>query len=65
VPDNRGRNGHFPRIIPELEIALLHTFPQPLLDAKIRLELGFAPRLSFPDTVDGLRRWYRFMGLAR
>jgi nucleoside-diphosphate-sugar epimerase len=65
VPDNRGRNGHFPRIIPELEIALLHTFPQPLLDSKIRLELGFAPRLSFPDTVDGLRRWYRFMGLAR
>ncbi len=58
-------NGHSQQIVPELEIALLHTFPQPIADAKIRHELGFAPRLSFAETLDGLRRWYRFMGLVR
>lgn len=65
VPRNRGNNGHSPGIIPELQIALLHTFPQPIADSKIRNELGFAPRLSFTETLDGLRRWYRFMGLVR
>ncbi len=65
VRGNRGSNGHSPQIVPELEIALLHTFPQPVVDSKIRHELGFAPRFSFPETLDGLRRWYRFMGLAR
>jgi 2-alkyl-3-oxoalkanoate reductase len=65
VPANRGNNGHSPRIIPELQIALLHTFPQPIADTKIRHELGFAPRFSFTETLDGLRRWYRFMGLMR
>jgi nucleoside-diphosphate-sugar epimerase len=63
VPLNR--NGHLPQIVPELEIAVLHTFPQPVVDSKIRRELGFAPRLSFGETMDGLRRWYRFMGLVR
>lgn len=65
VPGNRRSNGHSPQIVPELEIALLHTFPQPVADFKIRHELGFAPRLSFSETLDGLRRWYRFMGLVR
>jgi nucleoside-diphosphate-sugar epimerase len=65
VPGNRGNNGHSLQIVPELEIALLHTFPQPVVDSKIRHELGFAPRLSFRETLDGLRRWYRFIGLAR
>jgi len=65
APGNRGSNGHSPKIVPELEIALLHTFPQPVADSKIRHELGFAPRLSFAETLDGLRRWYRFMGLVR
>ncbi len=65
VPRHLGNNGNSPQIVPELEIALLHTFPQPVLDSKIRHELGFAPRLSFRETLDGLRRWYRFMGLVR
>lgn len=65
APGNRGSNGNSPKIVPELNIALLHTFPQPVSDSKIRHELGFAPRLSFNDTLDGLRRWYRFMGLVR
>jgi 2-alkyl-3-oxoalkanoate reductase len=53
-----------PAITPDLGIALLHTYPQPLIDAKIRTELGFAPRLSLVQTLEGLRRWYRFMGLV-
>lgn len=65
VPGNHGSNANSPQIVPELEIALLHTFPQPIADSKIRHELGFAPRLSFSETLDGLRRWYRFMGLMR
>ena len=65
IAGNRGRNGDSPRIVPELDIAMLQTFPQPVADSKIRQELGFAPRLSFAETLDGLRRWYRFMGLVR
>ena len=61
----RAGNGDSPHIVPELDIAMLHTFPQPVADSKIRRELGFAPRLSFAETLDGLRRWYRFMGLVR
>jgi nucleoside-diphosphate-sugar epimerase len=65
VPQNGAGNGQSPQmIVPELEIALLHTFPQPIADSKIRNELGFAPRFSFNETLDGLRRWYRFMGLV-
>ena len=60
-----GVGRHSPPIAPELAIALLHTYPQPIVDAKIRKELGFAPRLSEEQTVESLRRWYRFMGLAR
>ena len=52
-------------ITPDLGIALLHTYPQPIVDAKIRKDLGFAPRLSLPQTLEGLGRWYRFMGLVR
>ena len=37
-----------PPIAPELSIALLHTYPQPLVDAKIRNELGFTPHLLLP-----------------
>jgi 2-alkyl-3-oxoalkanoate reductase len=65
APGKRGSNGDLPHIVPELVIAMLHTFPQPVADAKIRRDLGFAPRLSFAETIDGLRRWYRFMGLVR
>jgi nucleoside-diphosphate-sugar epimerase len=52
-------------ITPELGVALLHTYPQPLVDAKIRAELGFTSRLSVAKTLEGLGRWYRFMGLVR
>lgn len=52
-------------ITPDLGIALLHTYPQPIIDKKIRAELGFVPRLSLPQTLEGLQRWYRFMGLVR
>jgi hypothetical protein len=62
---NRDSSGRAAQIIPELDFALLHTFPQPIVDSKIRNELGFAPRLSFRETLNGLRRWYRFMGLMR
>lgn len=65
APGNRDSNGRAAHIIPELDIALLHTFPQPIADSKIRNELGFAPRFSFSETLDGLRRWYRFIGLMR
>jgi nucleoside-diphosphate-sugar epimerase len=58
-------DGDSHRIVPELDIAMLQTFPQPVVDSKIRQELGFTPRLSFAETMDGLRRWYRFMGLVR
>jgi len=60
-----GSGGSLPWITPELSIALLHTYPQPLVDAKIRKELGFASRLSLAKTLEGLGRWYRFMGLVR
>ncbi len=58
-------NGQSPAITPDFGIALLHTYPQPLVDAKIRTELGFTPRLSLAQTLEGLGRWYRFMGLVR
>jgi nucleoside-diphosphate-sugar epimerase len=61
----RGSDGDSHPIAPELDIAMLQTFPQPIVDSKIRQELGFAPRLSFAETLDGLGRWYRFMGLVR
>jgi nucleoside-diphosphate-sugar epimerase len=54
-----------PAIIPDLGIALLHCYPQPLVDTKIRAELGFTSRLSLDQTIESLRPWYRFMGLAR
>jgi 2-alkyl-3-oxoalkanoate reductase len=54
-----------PAITPDLGVALLHTYPQPIVDAKIRKELGFIPRLSLIQTLEGLGRWYRFMGLVR
>ncbi len=54
-----------PPIAPELSIALLHTYPQPLVDAKIRNELGFTSRLSLAKILEGLERWYRFIGLVR
>jgi nucleoside-diphosphate-sugar epimerase len=57
--------GRLSAIIPDLGVALLHTYPQPLLDAKIRAELGFTSRLSPAQTLESLRRWYRFMGLVR
>jgi 2-alkyl-3-oxoalkanoate reductase len=52
-------------ITPELVIALLHTYPQPLVDTKIRAELGFSSRLTAAQTLESLGRWYRFMGLVR
>jgi len=64
-PVSNGSGRQTPVITPELSIALLHTYPQPLVDAKIRAELGFAPRLSLAETLEGLGRWYRFMGLVR
>jgi nucleoside-diphosphate-sugar epimerase len=54
-----------PAITPDLGLALLHTYPHPLADKKIRTELGFAPRLSPAQTLEGLQRWYRFMGLIQ
>jgi nucleoside-diphosphate-sugar epimerase len=60
-----GSASQLPAITPDLGIALLHTYPQPLADEKIRKELGFTPRLSLPQTLEGLARWYRFMGLVR
>jgi nucleoside-diphosphate-sugar epimerase len=54
-----------PVVAPDLGIALLHTYPQPIVDAKIRKELGFTPRLSLAQTLDSLGRWYRFLGLVR
>jgi len=54
-----------PAITPDMGIALLHAYPQPIVDTKIRKQLGFTPRLSLDQTLEGLRRWYRFMGLAR
>lgn len=62
---SNGSSGQAPAIVPDLGIALLHTFPQPLDDRKIRKELGFAPRLSLPQTLESLSRWYRFVGLVR
>ncbi len=62
---SNGSAGREPAIVPDLGIALLHAYPQPLDDQKIRKELGFAPRLSLPQTVESLSRWYRFMGLGR
>jgi nucleoside-diphosphate-sugar epimerase len=53
-----------PAIAPDLGVALLHTYPKPIVDAKIREELGFVPRLSLTQTLEGLGRWYRFMGLV-
>lgn len=53
------------KIIPELSVAQLHTYPQPLVDTRIRTELKFTPRLSLTETLEGLGRWYRFMGLVR
>jgi nucleoside-diphosphate-sugar epimerase len=52
-------------ITPDLGIALLHSYPQPLADRKIRAELGFTSRLTIDQTIESLRPWYRFMGLAR
>jgi nucleoside-diphosphate-sugar epimerase len=60
-----GSRASRPAIIPDLGVALLHTYPQPIVDAKIRRELGFTPRLSLSQTLDGLGCWYRFMGLVR
>jgi 2-alkyl-3-oxoalkanoate reductase len=54
-----------PDFTPDMGIALLHMYPQPLSDARIRRELGFAPRLSPAQTMASLERWYRFMGLVR
>lgn len=67
-PAGRVANGSaplLPAITPDLAIALLHTYPRPLVDAKIRSELGFTSRLSLPQTLEGLGRWYRFIGLVR
>jgi len=63
VADGRGRD--LPAITPDMGIALLHTYPQPLVDSKIRKELGFSSRLSPERTIQSLERWYRFMGLVR
>jgi len=60
-----GAEGRAPHVVPQLEVGLLQTFPQPINDAKIRSELGFASRFTFAETLEGVRRWYRFMGLAR
>jgi nucleoside-diphosphate-sugar epimerase len=60
-----GSGPQLPAIKPDLGIALLHTYPQPLVDAKIRSELGFIPRLSASQSIESLGRWYRFMGLVR
>jgi nucleoside-diphosphate-sugar epimerase len=60
-----GAKGHASSVKPRLDVALLHTYPQPVDDAKIRAELGFAPRFTFAETLDGLRSWYRFIGLVR
>jgi nucleoside-diphosphate-sugar epimerase len=60
-----GSGPQLPAITPDLGIALLHTYPQPLVDAKIRTELGFTTRLSLAQTIEGLGRWYRFIGLVR
>ena len=54
-----------PAITPELSVALLHTYPQPLMDAKIRNELGFTLAFLLPKFSRALERWYRFMGLVR
>jgi len=60
-----GGGPQLPPITPDLGLALLQTYPQPLADAKIRSELGFTARLSQAQTIEGLGRWYRFMGLVR
>jgi nucleoside-diphosphate-sugar epimerase len=60
-----GSGPQLPAVTPDLGVALLHTYPQPLDDAKIRSELAFAPGLSPAQTIEGLGRWYRFMGLVR
>jgi nucleoside-diphosphate-sugar epimerase len=60
-----GSGRQLPAITPDLGVALLHTYPYPLVDKKIRTELGFTPRLSLTQTLEGLGRWYRFMGLVR
>jgi nucleoside-diphosphate-sugar epimerase len=52
-------------IVPDLGLSLLHSYPQPLVDAKIRSQLGFTSRLSLAQTLESLERWYRFMGLVR
>lgn len=67
-PTSSVANGGGPplqKITPDLGVAMLHTYPQPLVDAKIRRELGFMPRLSLAQTLEGLECWYRFMGLVR
>jgi nucleoside-diphosphate-sugar epimerase len=60
-----GSSGQVSKIVPDLGIALLHTYPQPINDEKIRKELGFTSRLSAPQILEGLSRWYRFIGLVR
>jgi nucleoside-diphosphate-sugar epimerase len=60
-----GNGRHAPKINPDLAIALLHAYPQPLVDAKIRAELGFTTRLMLAEILESLGRWYRFMGLVR
>jgi nucleoside-diphosphate-sugar epimerase len=60
-----GDRGQRPAIVPDLGLALLQTYPQPLIDEKIRKQLGFTTRLSLPQTLETLSRWYRFMGLVR
>jgi nucleoside-diphosphate-sugar epimerase len=60
-----GGGAQLPAIVPDLGVALLHTYTQPIADAKIRTELGFSTRLSLTQILEGLGRWYRFMGLVR
>ncbi|MFZ0035842.1 MAG: NAD(P)-dependent oxidoreductase [Candidatus Acidiferrales bacterium] len=60
----KGITGNAPTVAPQLEVGLLHTFPQPIDDARIRGELEFLPRFTFAETLEALRRWYRFVGLA-
>jgi nucleoside-diphosphate-sugar epimerase len=50
---------------PSVDMAWLQTFPQTIDDRKIRSELGFSARLSYGEVMDGLRRWFRFVGLVR
>jgi 2-alkyl-3-oxoalkanoate reductase len=64
-PASSTNGGNRPAITPDLGIALLHMYPQPLSDARIRRELAFGPRLSPTQTMASLEPWYRFMGLVR